>query len=306
MTMPNFLIIGTAKSGTTSLHKYLNQHPEIYLSPHKEPRFFAFEGEKLDPQNPIHHKTITNLEAYQKLFDGVLCEKAIGEISPSYLVEPKAPLRIKHYIPDAKMIAIIRNPVERAYSHFLHLIKYNYEPCHDFALALQKQDELRIGQWRPRHDYLLFGFYYNNLKRYFEMFNHRQINIFLFEDFKSNPVALLQNIYRLLEVDDTLIPDVSLRYSVSGIPKSRAVHNLLSRSRSNPVRSFMKPFLRPFISKDLQAHIEYWLKMRNLQKPRLSQEVRSYLTDIYREDILNLQELIQVDLSQWLEGETTG
>ena len=299
MTMPNFLIIGTAKSGTTSLHTYLNQHPEIYMSPHKEPRFFAFEGEDLDPQHPIHRKTITNLEAYQALFDGVSGEKAIGEASPSYLVEPKAPERIQRYIPKTKMIAMLRNPAERAYSHFLHLIKYNYESCHDFGLALQKKDELRIGPWSPRHDYLLFGYYYSNLKRYFEMFDRKQIKIFLFEELKSDPIALLQKIFRFLEIDDTFIPDISLHHSVSGIPKSRTFHNFLSRS--NPIKSFMKPFLRPFISKDFQARLIYSLKLRNLQKPQLSQEVRSYLTDIYREDILNLQKLIQVDLSEWIE-----
>ncbi len=156
------------------------------------------------------------------------------------------------------MIAIIRNPIERAYSHFLHLIKHNYEPCHDFGLTLQKKDELRIGSWSPRHEYLLFGFYYSNLKRYFEMFDRRQFKIFLFEDLKSDPIALLQKIFRFLEVDDTFTPDVSLHHSVSGIPKNRALHNLLSRS--NPVRSFIKPFLRPFISKDLQDRLEYWLK----------------------------------------------
>ena len=300
MTMPNFLIIGTAKAGTTSLHRYLSQHPEIYMSPNKEPRFFAFDGENLDPQHPIHHKTITNLEAYQALFDAVSHEKAIGETSPAYLVEPKAPVRIQHYIPEAKMIAVLRNPAERAYSHFLHLIKHNYEPCHDFGIALQKEDDLRIGPWSPRHDYLLFGFYYKNLKRYFEMFDRGQFKIFLFEDLKSDPTALLQKIFRFLEVDDTFIPDVSLHHSVSGIPKSRALHNLLSGY--NPVRSFMKPFLRPFISKDLQERLEYWLKIRNLQKPQLSQEIRNFLIDIYREDILNLQELIQVDLSEWIEG----
>ena len=93
----------------------------------------------MKPSPEIYHKTITNLEAYMALFDGVSSEKAIGEASPAYLVEPKAPERIQRYIPKTKMIAMLRNPAERAHSHFLHLIKYNYEPCHDFGLALQKK-----------------------------------------------------------------------------------------------------------------------------------------------------------------------
>jgi hypothetical protein len=300
MTMPNFLIIGTAKAGTTSLHSYLNQHPEIYMSPNKEPRFFAFEGEDLDPENPTHKKTITNLQAYQALFEGVTGEKAIGETSPAYLVEHKAPARIKHYIPEAKIIAILRNPAERAYSHFLHLIKHNYESCHDFELALQNEDELRIGQWRPRNDYILFGFYYKNLKRYFDIFERNKIKIFLFEDLQSDPTGLLQKIFRFLEVDDTFTPDITFHHSVSGIPKNRALHRLIYGF--NPFRAFLKPFIRPFISIDVQQRIEYWLKIKNLQKPQLSQELRIYLIDIYRKDILRLQELIGTDLSEWIDG----
>jgi hypothetical protein len=299
MTMPNFLIIGTAKSGTTSLDRYLNQHPEIYMSSQQEPRFFIYDGEELDPQHPVHTRTITDLEAYQALFNGVSGEKAIGEASPAYLVEPRAPERIQHYIPDAKMIAILRHPAERAYSHFLHLIKNNYETCHDFGLALQKIDKLRIGTWIVRRDYLLFGFYYSNIKRYIEKFSRRQIKIFLFDDLKSDPKTLLQNIFRFLEVDDTFTPDISVHHAVSGIPKSRALHNFLTGS--NSVKSLFKPFFRPVISKGLQKRFEYWLTIRNLQKPPLSQEVRRYLIDIYRKDIINLQELIQRDLSNWLE-----
>jgi hypothetical protein len=299
MTMPNFLIIGTAKAGTTSLHSYLNQHPEIYMSRNKEPRFFAFEDENLDPENPIHKKTITNLKAYQSLFDNVKGEKAIGETSPAYLVEKKASARIKHYIPEAKIIAILRNPADRAYSHFLHLIKHNYEPCHDFALALKNKDELRIGQWRPRHDYILFGFYYKNLKRYFDIFERNQIKIFLFEDLQSDSTAMLQKIFRFLKVDDTFTPDVSLHHSVSGIPKSKTLHNWIYGY--NPLKSLIKPFIRHFISKDVQKRLEYWLKIQNLKKPHFPINVRNLLIDIFREDILNLQKLIQLDLSEWLE-----
>lgn len=299
MTMPNFLIIGTAKAGTTSLHRYMSQHPQIYMSPIKEPRFFVYDGRNLDPHHPIHHTTISNLKSYQALFDGVSNENAIGEASPAYLVELRAPVRIHHYIPDAKLIAILRNPAERAYSHFLHLIKSNYEPCHNFDIVLQNIEELRIGSWKPRRDYLSFGYYNLCLTRYFDLFDRSQIKIFLFEDLKTDPIALLQDIFKFLEVDDTFIPDTSIHYAVSGIPKSRTLHKLLSTS--NSFRSIMKPFIRPIVSKDFQKQIEYWFMTRNLSKPQLSQETRSYLIDIYREDILNLQELIQRDLSDWLK-----
>ena len=299
MTMPNFLIIGTAKAGTTSLYKYLGQHPEIYMSPQKEPRFFVYDGEEMDPSHPIHAKTITNLKSYQKLFEEVTGEKAIGEASPAYLVEPKAPERIYYYVPNAKIIAILRNPAERAYSHFLHLVKHNYETCFDFGLSLRKIEELKIGSWVPRRDYLLFGFYSNNLKRYYDIFDKKQIKILLFDDLKLDPMALIQETLRFLEVDDTFVPDISIHHSVSGIPKSRALQKFILEA--NSVKTFVKPFFRTLISKNKQKRLEYWLMSRNMSKPEFPQEVRSYLIDLYREDILNLQELIQRDLSVWLK-----
>jgi hypothetical protein len=122
MTMPNFLIIGAAKSGTTSLHHYLKQHPQVYMSQIKEPSFFAFEGTKPAIPGPwkrwAAHNFITDIQAYRSLFQGVSDEVAIGEASTIYLVHPTAPQRIRHYVPDAKLIAILRDPAERAYSNY--------------------------------------------------------------------------------------------------------------------------------------------------------------------------------------------
>ena len=125
MIMPNFLLIGAAKAGTSSLYGYLKQHPQIYMSPIKEPRFFALEGETLNfngPTRGINQTSINTLEAYSQLFQKVTTEKAIGEASTIYLSSPKAPERIKHYLPDVKLIAILRDPSERAFSSYMHLV----------------------------------------------------------------------------------------------------------------------------------------------------------------------------------------
>jgi hypothetical protein len=96
--VPNFLIIGAPKAGTTSLYGYWEQHPQLYMSPRKEPRFFSFEGETL-PNHPILRQAITDSESYRALFDGVSNESAIGEATPPYLSNPQAPERIRHHIP---------------------------------------------------------------------------------------------------------------------------------------------------------------------------------------------------------------
>src|ERR687894_3261543 len=115
MTMPNFFIIGAQKAGTTSLYYYLKQHPQIYMSPRKEPHFFKGMHSELR-KSGRGLPPVTDLGDYQALFRGVTDEKAIGEASASYLYSPKAPALIKSSIPDAKLIAVLRNPADRAYS----------------------------------------------------------------------------------------------------------------------------------------------------------------------------------------------
>jgi hypothetical protein len=309
MAMPNFLIIGAAKAGTTALYHYLKQHPQIYMSSEKEPHFFAFEGEKLDFQGTkgnqewLNRASITNIETYCLQFQGVENEIAIGEASALYLYIPKTPERIQHHIPSAKLITILRNPVDRAYSAFLYLSRDGLEPLTDFARAL-REEEIRIrNNWVPIYYYQQLGFYYVQLKRYFDIFDRDQIRVYLYESLKANPVGLLQDIFRFLGVDDTFNPDVSLRYNVSAAPKNKALHTFLIKP--HPIKSILKPFLPEELRKHIYISLQnriFSLQNQNLDKPLpLSPEFRKQLIEVYREDILKLQDLIQQDLSKWLE-----
>ena len=298
MVMPNFLILGAAKAGTTSLYYYLSQHPQIYMSPVKEPMFFALEGEKLNFQNPgrgINYNAITELEAYLKLFQNVTTEVAIGEASPLYLYDRKAPQRIKHYIPDAKLIVLLRNPVERAYSAYTHQVREKYEPL-SFAEGLAEEKNSIRNNWDYLWHYCQAGYYYPQLKRYFDIFPLEQIRVYLYEDFQANSVNFVQNVYRFLGVDDTFIPDLT-KMNVSGIPKSRFLHHLVNRG--NWVRKTLKIFLPQQLRSNVAQKIREW----NLkEKPQVSLEIKEQLGKQYEEDILKLQKLIQRDLSPWLLG----
>src|SRR5918995_644162 len=141
MTAPNFFIIGAQKAGTTSLYHYLNQHPQIYMSPVKEPFFFDHEfssnGEVVQQEFAEH----------QALFQGAKGETAIGEASPLYIYAPGTPERIKEYVPEARSIALLRNPADRAYSAFLHAVRIGVEPCTDFAQALRGEEERVRNGW---------------------------------------------------------------------------------------------------------------------------------------------------------------
>lgn len=284
MMLPNFLLIGANKAGTTSFHSYLNQHPEIYMSPIKEPMFFVLEGErKNDCSNIMMKDAIYNLKDYQALFKNVTTQKAIGESSTAYLCNGKAPYLIKKYIPNAKLIAILRNPVERAYSNYLWHLRVGMETATDFSSALENKPH-----YRRR------GYYYDNLQRYFDFFDCSQIKIYLYDDWNTNPEQIMKNCFEFLEVDNSFMPDMTRRHHDSITIKNKLLYSFIEKLRQ--VTKFGQPFIPKFV--------DYYLfrasKNINFVKPPLTEEVKQHLQQEYREDILKVQELIQQDLSQWL------
>ncbi len=299
--MPNFIIIGAGKSGTTALYRYLDQHPQVYMSPVKETNFFALEGKRADFRDPsapqrINSWSVTQLEDYEALFDGASGETALGEASPLYLYDARAPGRIQHYVPDAKLIAVLRNPAERAHSAFTHLVRDGLEPYADFGRALAQEDQRVADHWSWIWHYKRMGFYYEQLKRYFDTFGRDQISVYLYEDLKADPTNVVVDIFRSLGVDPQFRPDTSVQFNRSGVPKSKALHSFLMRS--SPLKAPIKRLIPTAVRKRLVAD----LRNRNLREPpRLSSEMRLRLTEEYREDILGLQDLIQRDLTGWLK-----
>ena len=297
--LPNFLILGTAKAGTTALHTYLQQHPQIYLTPNKETNFFAFEGIDIDFQGigdeALKEFSITDLATYQQQFSGVTTESAIGEACPLYLYHSEAAQKIYDYIPDCRLIIILRNPVDRAYANFLHLIRDDREPFSNFDQALFAEQRRINSNWEWFWHYKQIGYYSQQIQRYYDLFNRDQIAIYLYEDLQDSPLDLLQNIFKFLEVDYSFVPDFDLRPNKSGMPKNKILHQLLRKP--NPIKTVLKPFF--------PASLRQKIQHRNLAKPQMSLATRQKLTQLFREDILACQDLIQRDLSSWLEENTT-
>ena len=195
--MPDFLVIGAARAGTTALHAYLRQHPEIFMPAHKEPNFFAFEGQTLTCAGPgadYINNSVVDLAKYQALFNGAPAGSTCGEASPLYLYSDTAPERIKFHTPEAKMIVILRNPIEQAYSHFMYATKQciENEPVFSHALALETE---RLAQgWQPLFGYSTFPRYGEQLKRYLNLFPRDQFLIRRYEDYQSDPDGLMHDI----------------------------------------------------------------------------------------------------------------
>lgn len=300
--MPTFLVIGAAKSGTSSFYMYLAQHPQIYMSPRKEPHFFSYEGEKMDFRGPPGVKlninlSITDLSNYQKLFAKAPPTAERGEASVAYLYEPKAVQRIRHYIPDAKLIAILRNPVERAFSAYLHVLREGREPARDFMHALDLEPTRIQEKWPLLYRYVDAGRYARQLDRYFQAFRTAQMRVYLYDDLRSDPVGVTQECFRFLGIDPTFVPDVTTRYNESGIPRSRFLQSLL---RGPDSLKRLKRRARLYMAGG-RLHTTYvHLKSRNLIRPTIPPEASHRLKAIFEPEIASLQSAIERDLSRWL------
>jgi hypothetical protein len=302
---PSFLVIGAAKSGTTSLYRYLQQHPQVYCSPKKEPSFFAFMGEKPSPAGPgdlelYDRMVVWDPREYERLFAAAAEAKAIGEFSNLYLYVPEAAERIHRELPSVRLIALLRNPVDRAFSSYLHLRRDGRESCDTFEEALQAEEERIQAGWEYLWHYTRAGYYYTQLKRYWDRFPADQIAVFPFDEFRSRPDVVLRKVLSFLQVDSEVEIDTSMQYNISGTPRFKALHGLLSRP--NPI----KQLAHEFTSRSFRIRVGNRLARWNLTRsarPQMAEGTRRYLQELFSEDVIRLQELTGLDLSRWLERE---
>ena len=273
MTLPNFLIIGAAKAGTTSLHHYLRQHPDVFMAP-REPRYYAREG--ADASSPV----IWTRDAYERLFDGVTTERAIGEASPQYLNHPSAPDEIKADLPDAKLIVTLRNPADRAYSSYLGRL---------IAGSERRSAEEAM---QPGSFYFETSSYYAPLSRYFERFDRSRIKVILFDDLIRDARAVVRDLFAFLDVDDSIEIDTEAKHGAAAAPRS-VTANVAFWKVVDAMRRIVPPSLR---GTGLAGRAHALLRRR--PEP-LSPEIRQRLVAAFRDDIARTEALIGRDLSHW-------
>lgn len=296
MKLPTFIIIGAARAGTTSLYEYAGQHPDVYVSPVKEPNFFAVEGRRLRHQGPGESalRWVTDFDSYVELFRGAPGRCAAGEASPLYLYSQTAPRLIRHYLPDVRLVAILRDPVERAYSAFSYLRERGSEPHANFLDALEDEDRRVKENWSHIWHYRRMGFYYEQLSRYYERFSSDQIRILLYEDLAHDPGRVAMQLFEHIRVDSSFEPDTSIRRNVSGDSRYALLAPLFRPNRvTNRLRPLLSQRFGPLVAR---------AKDRVLVKPPMPVEAARTLGALYRSDVERLQDLIKRDLSNWLSS----
>ncbi|HTF43103.1 MAG TPA: sulfotransferase [Terriglobales bacterium] len=311
--LPNFFIVGAPKAGTTSLYHYLDQHPQVYMSTVKEPHFFAAEirEDNCDPKlrreiardtrglrkflsGPMREKRfggiVADWEDYLHLFANANNESALGEASVCYLWSPTAAERIAGRIPDAKILVMLRDPAERAFSQYLHGLS-NGAIHWSFREHIQRNLRHRSGQFCVHYPFLELGLYSEQLGRYLQRFG-RNVWVGFHEDFKNRPQELLRSAFRFLGINAEFAPDMGRRYLEAQVPHLPAIGWLKRLGFWRTAARVTPSSLRPLIRRALT---------RRPGATCMDPADRQLLVNFYREDIGRLASLLGRNLDPWLQ-----
>tara|TARA_B100000902_G_scaffold163425_2_gene158618 strand:+ start:40070 stop:40978 length:909 start_codon:yes stop_codon:yes gene_type:complete len=298
--LPNFLIVGAAKSGTSSLHHYLNQHPDVFMSyidkngnNAKEPHFMVKE----EVQNRLHFG-VWNFKDYKDLFSRVNEEKAVGEASVFYLYYSELAItNIKKYLgSDTKIIIILRNPIDRAYSAYYHVSRSMKEYL-NFEEALENEEN-RIKKdlnLTPMVMYRDMGLYYKMVKLYQE--NFKNVHILLHEDLKTHPKLELKKVFKFLEVNSNYNVDLSIKINVGG-KKWRNKYFKVFLQKDSMIKRIVSFILSINL---LKHHKKKLLSLFKRNINPMSRDTRLLLKDFFKEDISELSKIIDKDLDKWIK-----
>ena len=274
-----FIVLGGHKCGTSSLHVYLKQHPEIIMP-------------RTKGQDILNRPNLA-IEDYKDSYDRITNQRVFGEVSSVYLQSKRACLSIKKYFPEAKLLAILRNPVDRAFSHFNVLPKEEKSKLNFENICQNPQQFIK-------NPILKGGLYYSSLKRYLETFNNQQISILLFDLLVKNKRKFFSDFFDFIEISQYFLPDTSLIVRKGG--KEKEIKKAIF---SNPFFPFLqvtaRTIIKPFTNQEQRYLLSKKFDNFFVTKNYLPDDLRISLMKYYREDILKTQELLDINLSHWLK-----
>lgn len=296
--LPNFIIAGFPKCGTTSLYQYFNSHDDIYMPDQKELHYFTYPilsksingvGDK--EVNKYH---INTLEEYMFCFSKVSHEKAIGDASPSYANYPEEAIpKIKELLGDPKIIIVLRDPIKRAYSNYLHLKRTGRETLSFYEALLKEEERIKLGYSDFWH-YSFNSIYFDKIKKYIDNFS--DVKIVVFEEYVKDIVKNTQDLYQFLGVDSNVEPkNLNVTFNPGGVYSENIITKFIFSH--NIFRSFIKKHMKvtPFMKK---------LKVRVLQTfkkptPKIDEEAERFLINKFKKDVQKLNKELNVNIEFW-------
>lgn len=301
MKKPNLLLVGQPKSGTTALHQFLGQHPEIFMSSIKEPHFFCHDFHQ---ESDRYHQTrlffdFRAEDEYLKLFAKAQKAKVAGESSTNYLYSQVAARSIYDFNPETKIIVILREPATFLYSLHSHYVKFTEENEEDFSQALALESARKLGKsLSPRvtsPSYLYYSErvkYYEQVKRYYDLFDSSQVKVILFEDFKNNNEAVYQDILNFLAVN----PDFSPQYDLINTNKEVKFKALNNLANNQTIKNFTKSIFSQEFNEFIRDRIVERFFWSEAPKSSMPTEIKIQLMKKLEPEVVKISQLLGMDL----------
>lgn len=307
MALPDFLIIGAPKAGSTALHAALVQHPQLFLSNPKEPKYFLTGGRL--PTRDSHQgpgdahsarEWVWQRDGYERLFDPAPPGTLKGESTPFYLWDRAAHRRIHAVVPDVKVIAVIRDPIDRAYSNWTHLWSDGLETEPDFVTACALESRRATAGWAPFWRYLELGRYGEQIAHLFDVFPREQVHVLRYRHLVEEPARSLDAISDFLGVESGLVRSVA-----SSNMKSWADDGILNAALRGSIRAGARvgAHARPTLWRQAQRPLVAALQRGKRHRPNLSVGDRRLLVPKFAEDVALLEQLLGESFQDWL-GDT--
>lgn len=304
MSLPDFLVIGAPKAGSTAVHDALEQHPDLFLSTPKEPKFFMTDNrpparntQRGPGDRHSAREWVWRRDQYERLFANAPKGTLRGESTPFYLWDRDAQRRIATLIPEVKLIAIIRDPVDRAYSNWGHLWCDGLEPEADFAAACRLEPERVRDGYAPFWRYLELGRYGEQLEHLFTLFPRRNVHVLRYRDLIEEPIPALDKVFAFLGVETGRVQEIPSSNVSAWAPDDGGSIVVRRAIRAGAaLGAYAPPDLwrrasRPLVSK---------LRRSDANRPRLAPEHRRQLVEYFRDDIALLESLLGESFQDWL------
>ena len=288
--LPNFVVAGAAKCGTTSLFHYLKQHPDVFLPAQKELHYFAYDHLSRNSGGPGGARSLdfacATREAYEAHYRAAGSQVAIGEVSPSYFYFDEVSERIEAELCAPKIVIILRDPIEKAYSQYMHLVRDNRETLPFFEALMAEQDRIADG-WPALWRYAESSVYARRITKYLDVFGQDRVKILVFEELSENPALVLDALFGFLGLAPQDAIDTARVYNRSGQPRSRMLADFVTKR--NPFTTAA----RRWLPEDLRDRVKNaMLNLNTGRKQAIDDRSRAYLQAFFADDVAALERIL--------------
>ncbi len=288
--LPDFVVVGAPKCGTTSLHHYLAQHPDVFLPGQKELHYFSHAHMTRNSSGPgdahVLRSACATRAEYEAFFTGAQDARAVGEVSPSYLYYADAADALRAELGEIRIVVVVRDPIEKAYSQYMHLVRDNREPL-SFRDALEAEQQRTHSGWAALWRYAGSSLYMPGIERYRSTFGAERVKVIVQDDLRADPATALAELFAFVGVDPAFEPDTGRTYHRSGAPKSKLLANVISRP--GPLASVA----RAVLPDGLRTKVRSFLQNANTgEKGEMDAASRALLRERFTDDVAALEQLL--------------